>query len=134
VTDRVLIDSNIWIDCFRNKKSSNVEHVISLIRKSEGYICRIILAELFVGAKSDKESTLIEEYSSGLNILETTTNDYINAGVLGCKMRKNGITIPLPDLIIAEICIVRDLSIYTTDKHFDIICKYSKLKKYISPQ
>lgn len=47
------------------------------------------------------------------------------------KPRKNGLTVPLSDAIIATIAIKYDIPIWTIDKHFDLIQGVlTKLKLY----
>lgn len=128
MTDKVMIDTNIWIECFKDKASAHNPLVVRLIKEDKAALCGIILTELMIGAKSAQEADLIRDYAEGLNLIEITTEQYIHSGLLGSLLRKKGIIVPLPDLIIAQLCISEKITIYTQDKHFKLIADQTELK------
>jgi len=60
--------------------------------------------------------------------LETDKNIFEKASQVGFRLRREGNTVPLIDLIIAAHCIYYDLTIITTDPHFKLINKKLNLK------
>jgi predicted nucleic acid-binding protein len=127
MTEMVLIDSNAWIDYFKSGNYRYRDKIIELLEEDKVAACGIVITELLHGAKTPKEAKIIKEYITGVNIFDINTDNYINAGILGGFLRKKGITVPLPDLIIAEICISNKIQLFTNDKHFIEISKNSNL-------
>ena len=127
MAEMILIDSNIWIDYFKKGNYRYRNKIIELLEEDKVAACGIIITELLHGAKTSKETDIIKEYITGVNIFDITTDNYINAGILGCLLRRNGITVPLPDLIIAEICISNKIRLFTNDRHFIKISENSSL-------
>ena len=51
------------------------------------------------------------------------------AAEIAILARKNGITLPLSDILIAAIAMENNLSIYTLDKHFEQIPNLKRYRK-----
>jgi len=62
------------------------------------------------------------------NIIFPTEEDYILAHKLQLELLKIGAQKPIPDLLIASICINRDEELITKDEDFLDISKVSNLK------
>lgn len=54
-------------------------------------------------------------------------DDWINAATLGRRLAAKGHFIPLTDLILAAVAMRLDVSIYSTDPHFDL---FENLKRH----
>lgn len=122
---RILVDSSIWVDYFRDGINSEIlDRFID-----ENIICTnyLILSELFPALKIRKQNKLIDllnEISKiPLNINWNRIIDY----QITCL--KNGINkIGIPDLIIVDNAIENDLILFSLDKHFKLISQYIDLK------
>ena len=91
---------------------------------------RIIVTELLIGAKNSQE---YEELKSELAVLPhlTLTEDiWAESARLGFALRRKGISIPLPDLVIAGCAIVRRCELLFHDQDFALIAKHAPLKIY----
>jgi len=122
------IDSTIWIEFFKGKNTAVNEFVLPLIDEDRIYYNGIILSELLIGAISKKEFDFLKSNFAGFKHLETDKTIFEKAAKIGFRLRKEGITIPLTDLIITAHCLHYDLTIATADTHFDQINKKLKLK------
>ena len=125
--EKVLIDTSIWIDYFKNKDLSLSKCMDEILSNADVYVPRIVIGELIQGAKSDKEISIIEEFIGAFNIIDQQQNTWINAGKLSYSLKKKGITINLTDCYIALIASENYCKIFTLDEHFKNIKKFLKI-------
>jgi len=71
-----------------------------------------------VGAR-DEEA--FEQLSIDLEEIPITKEVWLGAARLGYTPRRNGITLPLPDLLIAQLAIAEKLELWHADEHFEDI-------------
>ncbi len=119
--NKVLIDTCAWIDFLRSKKGVLGNVVASTIEKDQALLCGVIVTELLQGTKGKKEKQQLEFLFSAIEILETTKNDWIEAGLSLQSLRQNGITLPVSDALIATIASRYSVSVLTVDKHFEYL-------------
>ena len=115
---QVLVDTSVWIEYFRTGK--NTEKLDLLIDENIIVINDLILAELIPPLKARKQQEVIKLLSS-INKLELTIN-WNQIIEFQFKCLKNGLNgIGIPDLIIAQNAKQNHCSIYTNDKHFQLM-------------
>ena len=124
----ILVDSSVWIDYFRSGK--NTKTLDTYIEQN--LICTnyLILSELIPFLKIKKQTRVIDLLYQvnriPLNI------DWVKIINYQMKCLKNGINkIGTADLIILDNVIQNDLTLYTLDKHFNLmsdIIKFDILK------
>ncbi len=121
----VLVDTSIWIDYFRDGKSScDLEILIdeNLIVTNE-----IILAELIPYLQIKKQTKVIKLLNEvNQTPLDIHWEEIIQLQVKCLKSGANGIGIP--DLIIAQNAKQNNCKIYSLDKHFKLLNKVLKVK------
>jgi predicted nucleic acid-binding protein len=114
----ILVDSSIWIDCFKGGSSSALLDCFI----SENLICTndLILAEIIPILKAREQAHLIELLCNVANIpLQINWQNIIEYRVI-CST--NGMhRVGMPDMIILDSIIQNKLSFYTLDKHFSLI-------------
>jgi len=120
---KVLIDTSVWIDYFKNKNLSLSRRVDDILSTADVYVPRIVIAELIQGAKSDKEISVIEEFIGAFNIVDQQQDTWIRAGKLSNSLKKKGISVNLTDCYIALIATENYCRIFTLDEHFKNIKK-----------
>jgi len=120
---KVLIDTSVWIDYFKNKNLSLSRRVDDILSTADVYVPRIVIAELIQGAKSDKEISVIEEFIGAFNIIDQQQDTWIRAGKLSNSLKKKGISVNLTDCYIALIASENYCRIFTLDEHFKNIKK-----------
>ena len=114
----ILIDSSVWIDYFRGGQRS--EELNLLIEQN--LICTndLILAELIPSLLARNHLKVVHLLSSIRNIPLRINWDEIIAYQTNCI--KSGINkVGIPDLIILDNLIQKNLVLFTLDKHFDLI-------------
>ena len=127
----ILVDTSIWIDFFGHPDSSYTEKLEKLIKdNNRTAICGIILQEILQGIKEKKSYELTKGRLVKFPFIQTEKEAYLHASSLYRKLSKKGITLPSVDVTIASIAILNNLPLFTKDKHFDLISKYSDLIIY----
>jgi hypothetical protein len=116
--DRILIDTSVWIDYFRNKSVVFVEFVQGIVKAHEICVPRIVLAELMQGAKSEKELSVIAAFMEAFTIIDQTEQTWLRAGRASYELKKKGKSVNLTDCYIAVIAKENGCCVFTLDRHF----------------
>jgi len=128
VSDRILIDTSVWIAYFKASDSALVEHVDDIMTVAEICVPKVVLAELTQGARSEHEVTAIGEFVSAFTILDQQGETWDKAGRLSFQMKRKGISIPLVDCYIAVIANENKCRLLSLDKHFKEIKRFLKIE------
>jgi predicted nucleic acid-binding protein len=115
---KILVDTSIWIEYFKGEKS-----VIEKIhdRNNFNFIIGPVITELIQGIKTQKEKDRFTMCINALPKLRISDDDWVNAGNIGNLLRKKGVTVPLPDLIIFTMAMKNGCALFTLDRHFPIM-------------
>ena len=118
---RVIVDTSIWIEFFRDATSALSLHLQALLRERRVFLVGMVLAEILQGVKSPKEQNLVRQNMNHLPYLEITREIWQKAGERSAALRRKGVTIPLSDLIIATSALTEGHEVFTADPHFNSI-------------
>ncbi|MBP2071253.1 type II toxin-antitoxin system VapC family toxin [Thermoanaerobacterium butyriciformans] len=118
--DKILVDTSVWIEYFRDKREI-VEIIDDMLLQDRIYITGLIIAELLQGVKTEKERGMLERYIDSIPTVSCDDKDWIGVGKLSFKLRRDGKTIPMSDVLIAYLAIKNDMMIFSFDKHFKMI-------------
>ena len=123
----VLVDSSVWIDYFRDAKSS--AELDALISENLVVTNDIILAELIPFLKVKKQFSVVKLLQE-VNRLPMQINweEIIEFQLKCLKAGANGVGIP--DLIIAQNAKSNNCKIYSLDKHFRLLRQVIKVKLF----
>ena len=88
----------------------------------------MIVVEVLSGISKQSEFKKVESAFKGFHFVTVSEEDYYSASLLGSSLRRNGISVPSTDLIIAASAIKGDHTLLHLDHHFDLIAKHSSLK------
>jgi len=124
---RVLVDSSVWIDYFRNSDSPLVLNKLI----DEGSLCvnNVIIAELVPFLQERNENELIDILKSIDEVyLSINWKEIIDLQVR--NLRNNIRRVGIPDLIILQNVIQNNLELYTLDNHFSLMNKVHKFKLF----
>ena len=80
--------------------------------------CGVVLFELLRGAKQESEKELILSSFNGIPFLELSQKLWGEAGSLAARLRGQGSTLPMSDVLIAALAISHGATVLTADKHF----------------
>jgi predicted nucleic acid-binding protein len=113
----ILIDTSLLIDYLKGPDTI----LDGIIEKEEVAICGIVLAELFHGINSNREKELIHDAVKDFEWVQIEDTIWHTVGINLNKLKKNGLTVPFQDAVIATLCIDKNIKIATRDKHFERI-------------
>lgn len=119
-TRRVLADTGVWIEFFR-KNSSISNGLESLIVQDLIEVCGVVLFELLQGIKSGTEKLKVQEILLNLPYIEINKVIWQKSAEISLNLKKRGLTVPFSDILIGALAIENNLSVFTLDKHFDLI-------------
>jgi tRNA(fMet)-specific endonuclease VapC len=125
--ERILIDTSVWIEYFRNQSAGLVGLVEKIAKSGEICVPRVVLAELIKGAKSEKEITVIEQFMEAFTIVDQTDQTWLKAGRLSYELKRKGKNINLADCYIAVLAQENDCAVLTLDRHFKDIRQHTRL-------
>jgi predicted nucleic acid-binding protein len=120
---KILIDTSVWIEYFRNRSSTLSNEVDEILSKEEVCVPKIVIAELIQGAKSEREVSTIRDFLEAFSIIDQTENTWFKAGDLSFNLKKKGRIVNLTDCYIAVIAQENSCRIFTLDEHFKDIQK-----------
>ena len=115
-----LVDTSVWIDFFRGVASIK-ELLAKLVARDRVFTAGPVLFELLQGIRSPEERGQVKEALLSVNFLEITPEDWEAAALISRELRSQGITIPMTDLLLAQLAKAHDLEIISLDPHFDQI-------------
>lgn len=123
----ILVDSSIWIEYFRGKKEAAV--LDELIDRNQLCINNLILSELIPFLRCKKENALIKILMTIKNIaIKIDWEEIVDFQEINLR---NGVNkIGIPDLIIVQNVRDYNLSLYSLDKHFELMSQYIKFDTF----
>lgn len=126
---RVLVDTNIMIDYMKRPS----EAMIKFFQSNDILLCGVVISELMHGAVSDKQLLSLQNDLSLYECLNINSSDWYLLGQFLYRLRKKGLTVPYPDVIIACIAINNEVPLWTNDAHFNSIQTVEKNLKLYNP-
>lgn len=119
---RVLADTNVMIDYMKRPSDAMIE----FFQNNDIVLCGVVISELMHGAVSEKQLFSLQNDLSLYECLRINANDWYQLGMFLYRLRKNGLTVPYPDAIIAYIAINNEVPVWTNDAHFRLIQETEK--------
>jgi len=128
--DKTLVDTSVWISFFRQMDSPVSLKLKDLLRNGQPVYTGVIATELYRGAKTAKETAVLDDLLSSLECLPATEEDFRGAGHLGYALAHKGLTMGTVDLLIARIAMANNATLFSLDAHFTAIARHSALRLY----
>ena len=114
---KILADTNIFIDFWNNP----TEDLKNVFIKEDIAVCGVVRAELLHGAVSAKDFANITTMLEAFDEFNLEIPDWQILGDNLYNLRKQGISVPFSDAIIATIALKHGIPIWTGDRHFLLI-------------
>jgi len=130
MSDRVLVDTSVWISFFRHADHAISDRLSALLRNGNPAYTGLIATELRRGAKSAKELEVLDELFRSIEYLPMKEEYFNGAGDLGRFLMQKGVSVGTIDLLLAYIAIETNAALYSLDHHFPAIAKYAPLRLY----
>jgi predicted nucleic acid-binding protein len=121
MSTRIIADTPVWIEFFRDEKSSISIHLQELLRSGRVALTGMVLAEILQGVKGLREASMVQKSLEPLAFMEMNREMWQRAGEISASLRREGLTISLSDILIASVALNQDCEVFTTDPHFDSI-------------
>ena len=130
----ILVDSSVWIDYFKGKKTPAAEKLDSLLGLDLVAIGDLMLIEVLQGFRADNDFRRARELLLSLTVLNMLDTDIaLQSAANFRKLRKKGITVRKTiDAIIATYCIENRIALLHSDKDFRPFHMHLKLKDAIT--
>lgn len=113
----VLIDTSAWIDYLRAGEGPLADILETLLEEDRAALCGVAVTEVRQGLLSHEEEGVLALFET-LPYLDSDRADYERAGELLAKLRRQGVTIPAMDGVIAALCQRHRLPLLENDRHF----------------
>ncbi len=125
----ILLDTSTWICYLRPHGWDDLKMAVQQVLTVEQvYTCWVVMAELLIGARDERGFTQLFETLRALPEIPVTDRVWEAAARLGYTLRRRGVTIPLPDVLIAQAAITGDLTLWHVDDHFEHLRRHSILQ------
>lgn len=92
------------------------------------FTCAPVQTELLVGAKDEAALKKLTELLEGLYDLPVEHSTWNNAAKLGFRLRRQGLSVPLPDLLIAQVALHHALTLWHLDEHYELMREHTGLQ------
>lgn len=130
----ILADTSVWIPFLRGSGVEFQERLVPLIMADRLATTPVIIMEILVGAKSEKEYDKLSKNLAALRCFDVSVKLWQRACKLGYTLRQKGISMPLTDTLIAAVAIENSSLLLHNDRHYEIIASITALKhEYLKP-
>ena len=117
-----LIDTSAWIHALRPDGDVQVAACVrNALEQGEAVWCPLVQLELWNGARSDHEKSVLRELSEVLPDLAIDDEVWHAAYLLARNTRTRGVTVPATDIMVVACARRHGVSLVHADAHFDMI-------------
>jgi predicted nucleic acid-binding protein len=127
MNDWVIVDTLIWASFFSKPGSTEKLAVDELIDADRVALLGPIVAEVLLGFRRKEQADWIASRLRLVHHPETIWDDWRMAAEIGRGLATSGHSLPVSDLLIIAVAKRIDVSVYSTDPHFDLV---PDLKRY----
>lgn len=124
----ILVDSSAFIEYYRPNGDASVRGVVAnLIASDQVAYNGVIQVEILGHAAGAEELQMLTSDFEAFHRVGISTSVFQRACDLGFELRRNGLTVPTTDLIIAASALEAGVEVYHLDSHFQRIAEHSDL-------
>ncbi len=125
----VLVDSSVWIDAFRARRTDAGAEVEILLREERAVITEPVLLEIGVGnGNPDRLKELLSELRLLLKA-PVSRAVWFDALENADRLCRNGVHVPATDLLLASVALAYDLELLHNDGHFEMMAEVLPLRQ-----
>ena len=118
--EKVLLDTSVWVNAFRGQSQEIVALTRYLLNEDRVVTCGPVILEIRRGLRPKERKRVLALFDALIR-LSFDEGLWDSAGELGALLRREGITIPPMDILIAQVCLHHKVSLFTLDEHFNMI-------------
>lgn len=121
-SDGVLIDTSCWIEAMRSRGDAAVRaRVDHLVETGRARLADIVRLELWNGLSGASQRRFLRQMESALETVPTTSAAWREACRVADRSRRQGVTVPVADLIVWATARVHGLELLHCDSHFEAL-------------
>ena len=124
----VLVDTSAWVEFFRDTDSPISGVVDRLLEEELVVTTGVIRAELLQGTRSEREFDELAVLLAALPELDEPSRLWDEVARLGFRLRRAGLSVGIPDIVIAVTARESGSRLLTLDRHFERIASVIPLK------
>jgi predicted nucleic acid-binding protein len=125
----VLLDTSVWVHYIRRGGSAVLkEEVQAALDEDRVWTCLPIVMELLIGSRDESDFDDLRERLSALHEVALGEEAWIASARVGNQMRRAGVFVPMPDLLIAQAAVSQGMALWHLDDDFDEIARFMPLK------
>jgi predicted nucleic acid-binding protein len=110
----ILVDAGVLIDFLRTKDPK----LDQLFRTTQAAICGVTRAEVLAGVRGVRDHQRLVNFLNTFQQIPTPERFWDLIGDNLADLYANGITVPVPDAVIATVGIENDIEVWARDPHF----------------
>lgn len=118
---RVLVETSIWIAHFRDPSTPVRSHLRGLVTAGEAFVAGPIAYEVLQGTLGPEEFRTVSEYFRDLPYIVAHGPTWVAAAGMAAGLRRQGMTFPMTDLLIATLARENQCRVWSLDAHFESI-------------
>lgn len=122
MTNRYLVDTSVWIEALRPRGRQSLRDWVrkQMLQKT------IVLAppvrmEFLIGTKNERQFARLKDHLDALTMLANDNAVWERAAVVGGLTRRQGITVPFMDILIAAWALEEDCVLVHQDRHYEML-------------
>lgn len=124
-----LVDTSSWLFALRREFNPFIRNRLDhLLQQNLVITTGIIKLELLGGTKTEREFERLKIRLESLETVETDPLVWAKAAKLAFGLRRQGLTIPYTDILIASCALHSGSTVFHADNHFDLMAEHSDLK------
>ena len=134
---KVLVDTSVWSLALRRSSKTiadQAQELSQLIQDHRVQMIGPIRQEILSGIRYDSQFNKLRKHLESFPDLPILTDDYVRAAKFFNLCRSKGIQGSNTDFLICAVAIRNKLSIFTTDKDFELFSKHIKITLYRAEQ
>jgi predicted nucleic acid-binding protein len=124
-----LIDTSVWIFALSRRRQETVRRrVDSLLQSDSVATCGLVELELLGGVGREEEFTRLRRRLQGVRRLDTLEVDWQRGAEIASALRRQGLTVPPTDALLAAIALRVGVVLLHADRDFDVIAQHQPLQ------
>lgn len=116
----VLPDTSVWVQFFRKGRNGPARELAGFLEQRDVLACGPVVAELLVGTNQEDRGAVWDAVGA-LPWAELDRIAWRQAGEVGYALRRQGIAVPLTDIVIAVASVRAGALLWTADRDFERI-------------
>ena len=127
--DLFLVDTSAWILALRKNYLPVLKDRIEYLLKENAIVTiELVKLELLGSTKTEKEFQRLKSRLDALDTVKCDSPLWQEAVDLAFKLRREGVTVPYTDILIAASALKIQATVIHVDAHFDLLHKPAGLK------